>query len=112
MSDSIDRETLRDRIERGRNFVLVDARSPMAFAISHLPGAVNLPLIWVDERAHRRIGDPETEVVVYCESVTCESSAAVAARLRELGYRNVSHYAEGHRGWVAAGLPLDDSRVL
>ena len=88
----------------------MDARSPMAFAISHLPGAVNLPFIWVDERAGRRIGDPEREVVVYCESVDCESSAAVAARLRELGYLNVSHYAEGQRGWVAAGLPLDEGR--
>jgi rhodanese-related sulfurtransferase len=107
----ISRERLEEKIRNGESFVLADARSPMSYAISHLPGAINLPMVWVDERARRRIPDPETEIVVYCESVECGSSVTVASRLRELGYRNVSHYAEGQRGWVEAGLALEGGRI-
>jgi rhodanese-related sulfurtransferase len=91
--------------------VLVDALSPMSFAMAHLPGAINLSPGWVDDRARRRIPDPDTEVVVYCHGVECDSSVAVGNRLRELGYRNVLHYAEGIEGWTAAGLPLEGARI-
>jgi rhodanese-related sulfurtransferase len=108
---SIDRESLRRKIEQGERFALVDALAPMVYALSHLPGAVNIPPDSVDEWAPRRIPDLETEVVVYCSDADCDSSTAVAERLIELGYRNVRHYAGGKRDWAAAGLPLEGGRV-
>jgi rhodanese-related sulfurtransferase len=107
----IGRERLREKIERGEPFVLVDALSPMSYAVSHLPGAINLPPVWIDERAPRRIPDRSTEIVVYCESAECGSSVEVANRLLDLGYRNVYHYVEGRRDWVAAGLELEGGRA-
>jgi rhodanese-related sulfurtransferase len=107
----ISRDTLREKIAHGDDFVLVDALSPISFAMSHLPGAINLTPGWVDDRARRRIPDLDTEVVVYCESSDCDSSVAVANRLVELGYRNILHYAEGRREWEEAGLPLEGGRV-
>jgi rhodanese-related sulfurtransferase len=103
----IDRESLRQKIERGNEFVLVDALSPMSFARSHLPGAINVTPDWVDGRARRRIPDFDTEIVVYCENPHCDSSVIVANRLIELGYGNVHHYAGGKSDWIAAGLPLE-----
>jgi rhodanese-related sulfurtransferase len=107
----IDRESLREKIERGDEVVLVDALSPMSFAASHLPGAINLTPEWVDGRARRHIPSLDTEIVVYCQNVDCESSVIVAKRLLELGYRNVRHYAEGKSDWVEAGLPLEGGRA-
>ena len=107
---SIDREELRQKLERGDDFVLVDALAPISFARSRLPGAINLPTDWVDGRAQRRIPDRTTEIVVYCSDVDCESSVRVGERLRELGYVNVRHYAGGKRDWVEAGLPLETGR--
>ena len=107
MVSSISRDELAAKIERGDEFVLIDALAPMSFAHSHLPGAINLPPEWVDERGPRRIPRLDTEVVVYCASSTCDSSIEVANRLVELGYRNVLHYADGKRDWVEAGLPLE-----
>jgi rhodanese-related sulfurtransferase len=107
----ISRDALRKKIAHGDDFVLVDALSPISFAMSHLPGAINLTPGWVDDRARRRIPDLDTEVVVYCESSECDSSVAVANRLVELGYRNILHYAEGRRDWEEAGLPLEGGRV-
>jgi rhodanese-related sulfurtransferase len=104
---TIDRDELRRKIDGGDEFVLIDALAPMSFAHSHLPGAINLPPDWVDERGPDRIPDRETEIVVYCSSSTCDSSVLVAERLLELGYRNVRHYAEGKKDWVEAGLPIE-----
>src|SRR4029453_12307759 len=64
-----------------------------------------LPRDCVDGRAQRRIPDLITEVVVYCSDATCNSSIQVATRLLELGYENVSPYAEGKNDWGAAGGP-------
>jgi rhodanese-related sulfurtransferase len=83
----------------------------MTYASSHLPGAINLPLEWVDEWAPRRIRDRETEIVVYCASSTCDRAANVAERLAALGYRNIVHYAAGKRDWIDAGLPLEGRRA-
>jgi rhodanese-related sulfurtransferase len=107
----ISRQGLWEKIQRGETFVLVDALAPISYAMSHLPGAINLTPGWVDDRARRRIPDVETEIVVYCEGADCDSSVAVANRLVELGYRNVRHYTEGKRDWVEAGLPVEGGRV-
>jgi rhodanese-related sulfurtransferase len=109
---TISRDELREKIDRGDEFVLIDALAPMSFAHSHLPGAINLPPEWVDERGPGRIPTLQTEIVVYCSSPTCDSSTAVANRLVELGYRNVRHYLEGKSDWVQAGLPLVGGREI
>ena len=105
--ERISRESLQRKLEQHKGLVVVDALSPMSYARSHLPGAINLPPEWVDEWAPRRIPDLSSEIVVYCSDADCDSSVIVAERLQALGYRNVRHYAEGKRDWVDAGLPLD-----
>jgi len=107
----IDRETLREKLERGDQLVLVDALGPVSYAAAHLPGAVNIPPERVDALAPRRIPSLLSEVVVYCANPACTSSVEVATRLVELGYRNVSHYAGGKEDWRDAGLPLEGSRA-
>jgi rhodanese-related sulfurtransferase len=107
----ISRERLREKIETGDDFVLVDALSPISDAAMHLPGAINLTPGWVDDRARRRIPDLDTEIVVYYLGSDCDSSVKVANRLIELGYRHIRHYTEGMRDWMDAGLPLEGGRV-
>jgi rhodanese-related sulfurtransferase len=103
----ISRDQLWRKIDDAEEFVLIDALAPMSYAHSHLPGAINLPPEWVDERGPRRIPEPETEIIVYCASSTCDSSVDVGNRLVELGYRNVSHYVGGKKDWIEGGLPLE-----
>lgn len=109
--ETVDREQLCEQIERGGDVVLVDALPPISFAASHLPGAINIPPASVEERAPRRIPDRESEIVVYCQSPTCESSVEVGQRLLELGYLNVRHYPGGKDEWKEAGLPLEGGRA-
>jgi rhodanese-related sulfurtransferase len=109
--ESISREQLCEKLERGDDLVLVDALPPISFAASRLPGAINIPPASVDERAPRRIPDRESKIVVYCQSPTCDASVDVAHRLIELGYENVRHYPGGKDEWRAAGLPLEGGRA-
>ena len=107
----IDREALWAKVEGGQPLVLVDALGAISFAGAHLPGAINIPPLLVDELAPKRIPDLDTEVVVYCAGPDCESSVEVATRLVELGYRKVLHFPGGKRDWLAAGLPLEGGRL-
>jgi len=99
---------LRQKLERGDHFVLVDALAPMIYAHSHLPGAINMPPSAVGSvRCTKRIPDLDTEVVVYCANAECDDSIATADRLRALGYTNVHHYPGGKDEWKQLGLPLE-----
>jgi len=109
--ETVDREQLCAALERGDELVLVDALSPISYAASHLPGAINITPETVDERAPRRIPDRESEIVVYCQNPSCEASVEVGQRLVELGYRNVRHYPGGKNEWKDAGLPLEGGRA-
>jgi rhodanese-related sulfurtransferase len=104
---AISRDELLRKIELAERFVLVDALSPMAFAHSHLPGAINLPPTRVDRSVVKRLPDKDVEIVVYCTGEECEDSAETGRRLLALGYTNVRHYAGGKNEWRNAGLPLE-----
>ena len=104
-------ESLWEKMERGDDFVLVDALAPISFAGAHLPGAINIPPQPSEEVAARRIPDRAAEIVVYCAGPDCESSIEVGERLLELGYRNVRHFPGGKQAWRDAGLPLEGGRV-
>jgi rhodanese-related sulfurtransferase len=101
-------DELKEKLDRGDTFVLIDALAPMVYAHSHLPGAINLPSSNVDpDRVARRIPDRSTEIVVYCSSEECDDSHVTAAKLVQLGYTDVKHYAGGKDEWRELGLPLE-----
>ncbi len=64
---TISREELREKIEDGNDFTLVDTLDEDLYQQSHLPGAINLPLEEVD-KAEEALPDKDAEIVVYCMS--------------------------------------------
>ncbi|MGF1472835.1 MAG: rhodanese-like domain-containing protein [Rubrobacteraceae bacterium] len=109
MKQSISRDELKEKIERGDDFVLVDALGQQHFERSHLPGAVNLPYEFVDEAEHV-LPKKDAEIVVYCMNVDCAASGEEVRELKEMGYTNVRHYAAGKQDWLQAGLPVETRR--
>ncbi len=92
-------------IEGGlKTFVILDVRSPEAYAKGHLPHAINLP--------HARIVDrnlaeyaTDTMFVVYCNGPHCNGADRAALRLARLG-RPVKKMIGGIVGWLAEGFEL------
>ena len=85
-------------------YVIVDARSPEAFAGGHVPGAINLP--------HRTITaetasfPKEATLVTYCDGIGCNASTKAAVKLSRLGYR-VKEMIGGMDWWRRDGLPVE-----
>jgi rhodanese-related sulfurtransferase len=79
----------------------------MYYRKAHLPGAINIPHDRVDELAPRLLPDKTAAIVVYCANAPCKNSGIAAARLVELGYRDVRDYHEGKQDWIEAGLPVE-----
>ena len=63
--NTISREELKEKIDRGDEFVLVDTLDEPFYRHSHLPGAINIPLEEI-ERAEKEIPDKDVEIIVYC----------------------------------------------
>jgi rhodanese-related sulfurtransferase len=64
--ETISREELKEKMEEGKEFILVDTMAEMYYRHSHLPGAINLPADQVGERAPDLLPDKDAEIVVYC----------------------------------------------
>ncbi|MGC9451715.1 MAG: rhodanese-like domain-containing protein [Oceanipulchritudo sp.] len=81
------------------NPLWVDSRPESAYATAHLPGAIRLDFDNWDQALGDLLleWDPDRSVIVYCSGNGCESSQAIAARLREeLGVDSI-FWLEG--GW-------------
>jgi rhodanese-related sulfurtransferase len=69
MIETISRDELRDKINRGDNFQLVETLPKTAYDHAHLPGAINIPPDKVTELASSVLPDKATEIVVYCNDI-------------------------------------------
>ncbi|MFY8094338.1 MAG: rhodanese-like domain-containing protein [Niveispirillum sp.] len=83
-------------------FVLVDVRGRKAFAASHVPGAINIPVLGLTER---RLAEypADTLFVVYCAGPHCNGADKGALRLAGLG-RPVKLMIGGMTGWADEGF--------
>lgn len=108
MTSTISRDELKKRID-DRRVTVVDALPANYYDQQHLPGALNLVEDDVDARASALLPDKTAPIVTYCSNTACNNSQAVANRLTQLGYINVSKYAEGIQDWVEHDLPTEST---
>ena len=69
MVATISRDELREKIERGDEFQLVETLPATAYAHAHLPGAVNLPPDRVTELAPQVLLEKDADIIVYCTDI-------------------------------------------
>jgi rhodanese-related sulfurtransferase len=70
MVATISRNELKEKIDRGDKFLLVETLPATAYHHAHLPGAINLPPDQLNALAAERLPDKGADVVVYCASPT------------------------------------------
>jgi len=86
-------------------FVLLDVRSPEAFARGHILLAKNLPHGKITERNLQEY-PADTLFVVYCAGPHCNGADRAALRLAKLG-RPVKKMIGGVTGWLDEGFGLE-----
>jgi rhodanese-related sulfurtransferase len=77
----------------GKAPVLVDVRDTAEFAGSHIPGALNMPLVTLSRSAMMELPDKKTPIVIYCDVGIRQHHAA--RLLRSMGYQHVSEMQGG-----------------
>jgi glyoxylase-like metal-dependent hydrolase (beta-lactamase superfamily II)/rhodanese-related sulfurtransferase len=84
---------------RTRGAVLLDVRSPAAFAAGHLPGSVNVGLAGRFAEYAGEVIDPDAETVLLADPGT---SAEAKVRLARIGFDRVTGALEGVEAALAA----------
>lgn len=101
--------------------IVLDARPPKEFAISHIPGAANVAPkpgrpahLYVSDVAEvgRLVGDDKGRaLILYCNGPFCGKTKRLGAELTAAGYTNVRRYQLGAPSWRAlAGRAMETDR--
>jgi len=95
---------VKQRLDRGERFLLVDVREESEFAADHLPTAIHLGRGILERDIEEKVPDPTQELVLYCGGGF--RSALAAESLKKMGFTNVISMDGGIRGWRDAGFPV------
>ncbi len=99
-------EELKLLIESGADLIVVDNQPSEAYAVEHIPGAVNFP--WETEIPSPAKLLPKGKLVVlYCGCAHEEDSTDVAGQLLKRGYTKVMLLDGGWLRWVELGYPKE-----
>jgi rhodanese-related sulfurtransferase len=102
-------DEIREAVEKG-NAVIIDARSPRAYAAGHIPGALSLPGREYYSRGEEVLEGvaKDARIITYCAGGTCQTSIQLAEKLRKQGgYTNVKAFYGGWREWRKARLVIE-----
>jgi rhodanese-related sulfurtransferase len=99
---------VKQRLDAGQNFTLVDVREDNEWEHGHLPGAVHLGKGIIERDIEQVIPDKSAEIVLYCGGGF--RSALAADNLRKMGYTNCISMDGGWRAWTAAGFPTETTK--
>jgi rhodanese-related sulfurtransferase len=103
----IDSWDLSIALSEGSKIVVVDARSPEAFQMEHIPGAINIPHRIMNESSISHL-DKEALVVTYCDGIGCNASTKGALNMVNLGFK-VKELIGGLDWWKRDGYETEGS---
>jgi rhodanese-related sulfurtransferase len=94
-----------ESLKNDEKVIVIDARSPEAYAQEHIPGAVNIPhrTMNPDTTAHL---DKTYLYVTYCDGIGCNASTKGALNMARLGF-NVKELMGGLDWWKRDGYTTE-----
>lgn len=104
---TISAKELKQKIEAGEKFKLVNALEENKFRLRHIPGSLNL---FRREDLEKNLSKDEL-IVVYCTDSACNKSLMLYQLLEALGYKNVIRFAGGLNEWESEGYKLEGEMV-
>src|SRR5881227_2667169 len=99
-----DVDEVKERLDRGDKFLLVDVREESEFAKDHLPGAIHMGKGVIERDIETRVPDEKTPMILYCGGGF--RSAMAADNLQKMGYTNVLSMGGGVREWREKKYPI------
>lgn len=99
----IDSWDVAEQQKQGKPLLLVDGRSPAAYAAETLPGAINLPHRGITAESTAQL-PRDVLLVTFCDGIGCNASTKTALKLAELGF-TVKELQGGVDWWKRDGYP-------
>jgi 3-mercaptopyruvate sulfurtransferase SseA len=106
--DLIDREELKEKLDRGDNFRLVMTLDEWEYRAKRIPGSL---LISTVNEALETL-DPRDEIVLYDSGPSCPASRMACRILKAYGYERVRRYSGGLEEWEDVRYPLEGEQVF
>ncbi len=100
-------DVYQDITNKVTGILVVDARTPDAYARGHVPGAINLPHRTIDSSTTASL-PRDMVIVTYCDGVFCNASTKAAIKLTGLGFK-VKEMLDGMDGWRKEGYPVEET---
>ena len=97
-------DEIKQRLDRGDKFQLIDVREESEFAKDHIPGAMHLGKGIIERDIETRVPELDAPLVLYCGGGF--RSAMAADNLQKMGYTDVLSMDGGIRAWRERGFPL------
>ena len=101
--ETIGRDELKAKIDRGDEFKLVMTLNAWTFEQAHIPGSINV----TSPQDVAEVLSVDDEIVVYCSDEACVASQYAYEALKRAGFENVRRYAGGLSEWSQSGYPLE-----
>jgi len=89
-------EELYEKIKSKEKFKLVDVLLPTSYNNWHIPGAINIQIDEMKDKASKFL-EKDDEIIVYCASFECQASTRATNELEHLGFKNVKDYKGGKK---------------
>lgn len=102
--DEISAKEVKEKLDSGDGFILLDVREQDEWKSSHIAGAQYMGKGVIERDIEGEVPDQDEEIVLYCGGGY--RSALAADNLQKMGYRNVKSLKGGFRIWTEAGLPI------
>jgi rhodanese-related sulfurtransferase len=96
---------VKQRLDAGEKFTLVDVREDNEWARGHLPGAIHLGKGVIERDIELAVPNKSATLVLYCGGGF--RSALAADNLQKMGYTNCISMDGGWRSWTEAGFPAE-----
>ena len=98
-------DDVKQRLDAGETFHLIDVREESEYANGRLPGAIHLGKGVIERDIEKSIPDTDAPLVLYCGGGF--RSALAADALQKMGYSSAISMDGGWSGWINAGYPTE-----
>lgn len=88
------------------NLIVIDIRPDFMYTVSHIPGAINVPLkilgTWIAGQGQNYVNN---KLIIYCH--LGETSPVAAQMLVDAGFKKVLNMEGGFMAWLSSGYNVE-----
>lgn len=107
MVQIINTEELKEKMDKGEEFILLDVRDTSSYEKEHIIGAVHLLISEMNADSVSKF-NKNTMIITYSEDINCPAKRIAAEKLIDYGF-NVIAYDESWKAWKEAKYPTESS---